>query len=138
MLISVSHWLFAVEYLKLALKFPLLLCQLQDVEIKAKQSRNSRILIGLNMIFYIQMTLWTSLTITIGEKFMIIYFLEFLNPLLPALLLIFSIHRVKSSVKKLNWREIKTKEMLMRLHTYSFIFYIMVNIAMSSTTYTAY
>ena len=32
-LIAVSHWLFAVEYLKLALKLPLMLCQLAEEEI---------------------------------------------------------------------------------------------------------
>ena len=136
-LISVSHWLFSVEYLKLALKFPLLLCQLQDEEIKARQRRNSWILFGLNMLFYTQLTLWTTLTLAIGKKFMIIFYLEFLNPFLPALLLIFSIYRVKISVKKLNWKEVKTREKLMRVHTYTFIFFIIVNVAMSITTYKA-
>ena len=32
-MISVSHWLFAVEYLRLALKFPLMLRQLGEEEI---------------------------------------------------------------------------------------------------------
>ena len=32
-LIAISHWLFAVEYLKLALKLPLMLCQLAEEEI---------------------------------------------------------------------------------------------------------
>lgn len=48
-----SHWLFAVEYFKLALKFPIMISQLTEEEIEKRQKRNYRILVGLNVFFYI-------------------------------------------------------------------------------------
>ena len=64
--ICVSHWLFAVEYLKLALKFPLMLSQLTDEEIEKRKRKNNYIMIGLNFFFFAQMTIWAILyTVTI-------------------------------------------------------------------------
>ena len=51
-LVAVSYWIFAVEYLRLALKFPLILGQLPEEKVKSIKRRNLGILIGLNLFFY--------------------------------------------------------------------------------------
>ena len=50
-LLQASIWVFANEYLRLALKFPLMLCQLDEEEVKARKRRNWHILVGVNLYF---------------------------------------------------------------------------------------
>ena len=69
------------------------------------------------------------LTIAFGYRFKLIFFFEFLNALEPAVLLILAICRVNSSIKRLVSTEIRTRELLIRIHTYTFVFYSVVNFA---------
>lgn len=137
-MISVSHWLFAVEYLRLALKFPLMLRQLGEEEIQKRVRRNSCILIGLNCFYYAQITLWTTIYffyICINYNFILIYLLSVLDPLMPAILLIIAIWRIRSQIKGMNEREFMAREKLIRVHTCSFVFYILVSVGIQVTAY---
>ena len=67
-LVAVSYWLFAVEYLRLALKFPLILGQLPEEKVKSIKRRNLCILIGLNILFYSELIYETYLWRKYGYK----------------------------------------------------------------------
>ena len=69
---------------------------------------------------------------------MIFYLLSYLNRLVPALILIFSICRIQSQIKKLNIKEIMAKETVIRAHTYTFVACILVSLVTHISTYTAY
>ena len=130
----VIHWIFAVEYLKLALRFPLMLRQLQEEEIEARLKRNSNIVLGLNILFYFQMALWTVLLYIYGyNETMTI--LSSVNPLWPTFLLIFAICRIRSQIKRLNSKDIMAREMLIRVHTCVFITFILVSLVYHMTIY---
>ena len=95
------------------------------------------ILIGANFLFYAHLTIWTILRIKYGYV-MVIYLLGYVNRLVPALLLIFSVRLVNRQIKKLNNREIMAKETLIRAHTYTFVICLLVSLALKITTYAAY
>ena len=67
-LVAVSQWIFAVEYLRLALKFPLILGHLPEDKVKSIKRRNLCILIGLNLFFYSEVTFETYLWIKYGYR----------------------------------------------------------------------
>ena len=67
-LVAVSYWIFAVEYLRLALKFPLILGQLPEEKVKSIKRRNLGILIGLNLFFYSGVTYETYLWLKYGYR----------------------------------------------------------------------
>ena len=135
-LVFVSYWLLATEYLRLALKFPLMLCQLKEEEIKVRKRRNLCVLIGLNILFYSEMIVWITVRFIYREKELIYYYiLSYVTRLLPALVLIFAICLIKSQIKRLDFKEIVSREMIIRVHTYAFICFILVSLASHITTY---
>ena len=95
-------------------------------------------MIGLNVIFYILITIWTILCvldILSDESFDIALFMAFVNPLMPALVLIFAILSVKSQIKKLNQKEIIAREKLIHMHTFTFIFIVLAVFVMGIVAY---
>lgn len=133
-----SHWLFAVEYLQVALKFPLILFELGEEEIQSKQRRNLFILVGVNLYFYAQIIVWTTLMLIYGYGIGLIYNLALLNYLVPASLLILSICLLKSQIKRLNRREIMARDMLIRVHTITFVFSVLVGAGSRWSLWAAY
>ena len=57
---------------------------------------------------------------------------------IPAILLIYSISRVKTLIKRLNSAAISVREWLMSLHTGVFAFYILISLAVSVLAHVAY
>ena len=97
LLISVSHWLFAVEYLKLHLRFPLLLFELKALEYQSRKRKNSCLLYGLNTFFFTLISVYAVLQIycsITGNYYFIVFVLAFLAPLVGGLLLLFAIYRI--------------------------------------------
>ena len=99
-----------------------------------RKRRNLCILIVLNSLFYSEIASWTIFRIIIGKSY-INNVLSYINHLLPALLLIVAICLIKSQIKRLKNREIVARAMLLRVHTYTFIIFILVSLASHITTY---
>lgn len=117
-----------------------MLCQLREEEIQARQKRNLWVMIGLNVIFYILITIWTILCvldILDDERFDLAIIMASVNPLMPALVLIFAILSVKSQIKKLNQKEIIAREKLIHMHTFTFIFIVLAYFVMGIVAYEA-
>ena len=127
-LISVSHWLFANEYLRLALKFPIILGQLHEFQIQARMKRNIIIVIVVNIIFYVQICTWTTLWMIYGFDMIELYDFSSVNVMTPAVVLIFAISKIKSRINELNMKELMAREALIWIHTWIFALYILMSL----------
>ena len=129
MLNSIAHWLFSVEYFRLALKFPLIVGMLENQEFERRLSRNKWILIGANLLFYALVAAWGTACIFYFPNVRMLMDASAGIAAMPAIVLIFSITRLRKQIKRLNSVEIRAREWLMSIHTGIFTFYIVTSLA---------
>ena len=129
MLNSIAHWLFSVEYFRLALKFPLIVGMLENQEFERRLSRNKWILIGANLLFYALVAAWGTACIFYFPNVRMLMDASVVISAMPAIVLIYSITRLRKQIKRLNSVEISAREWLMSIHTGIFTFYIVTSLA---------
>ena len=61
---SIAHWVFAIQYFKVALNFPIIVDLFQP-NINKKLKATSCAILSLNAFFYTQLLLWMVLVFTI-------------------------------------------------------------------------
>ena len=77
-----------------------------------------------NLFFYSLIALWLIFRMIYGYNLWV-YFINVACHLTPALMLIFAICHIRSQIKKLNEEEIMAREMLIRVHAFIFISFIL-------------
>ena len=137
---SICHWIFASKYFELALFLPIYLGFVPNEHAERKQRRNSRIILIVNAIFYItafSIFIFHILETTMGtlESESVTQVPDDIGAVLKimaACILIFSIFRIRSSIKKLESNRLSTREALMTWHTICYVLVILLNIYAAS------
>ena len=102
---------------------------LENQEFERRLSRNKWILIGTNLLFYASIVGWGTACIFYFPNVRMLFDISVAITSIPAIVLIFSIARLRKQIKRLNYEEMRAREWLMSIHTGIFTFYIVTSLA---------
>ena len=122
---SVAHWIFAIEYFKIALNFPIII-ELFQSNVNEKLKRVKQIVFWTNFYYYAQLLLWLILIFSIDIEAKTDYALIFdvQSKVMSAGLLGYSIISLKRNINKVKRPDFFARERLMHIHTILFIAYV--------------
>ena len=121
---SVAHWIFAIQYFKIALNFPIII-DLYAENVNEKLKRANHIVFWTNFYYYFILLLWLILIYSINfESSHYALIFDVHSKVISAGLLVYSIIRLKRSIDKVKRPEFFARERLMRIHTILFITYV--------------
>ena len=132
--IAVGHYIFAAQYFELALKLPLIvkLTSLGGSEAQKKSKRIDLIMLIINVTFYSVFAFFQCLHFF--REYATTHYKMFFNvaaslQVFSLVLLILSVQLIKRDIIRLNRRSISPRAKLMAVHTYLFLFNILLVIA---------
>lgn len=126
---SLIHWVFAVQYLKLALTFPLLVGKVPQDEILSKSSAIERIILALNIFFvtWILAMLVAQVILNLKKEdggIEILTIFAVLSKVFSAVLLIVGIVRLRNLIRGMGHQSFTSREKLMMIHIVLFLLLI--------------
>ena len=121
---SVAHWIFAIEYFRIALIFPIII-ELYQPNVNEKLEKAKRIVYWANCLFYALLLVWLILIFSINfEKYKYAFIVDASGKVISAGILVYSIISLKHSINKVKRPDFFARERLMHIHTFLFISYV--------------
>ena len=95
-------------------------------------------MVGSHLFYYMLIAGYLGLCAVYFDHHRLLFNISILFQVTPAILLIYSISRVRTLIKRLNSAAISVREWLMSLHTGIFAFYILISLTNSMLVHMTY